>query len=118
MTNFADNNTKRFEIKQDSTMPRLETVLLDGDGQPLDLTNATSVTLRMRLCAHPRTLKLANATAGFTASATGEVWYQWVAGDTDTVGKYDIQWTVTYPGGGVEKVPSKGFDQVEVTSDL
>jgi hypothetical protein len=112
------SRTNSFEIKQGDTSPRLETNLYDGDGVALDLTAAISVTLTMELAAHPRTKVLNNAAASFTADATGSVWYQWVAGNTATAGKYNIEWRVTFPLGQITTVPSRGYDIVDVTPVL
>lgn len=112
------NKTNGFEIKQNDTSPRLETVLLDGDGTPIDLTAAMSVKLSMRACEHPKTVALNKVAASYNATTAGEVWYQWQAADTDTVGKYEIEWTVEFPGGIILTVPSKGFDTVEVTKRI
>jgi hypothetical protein len=112
------NLSHTFEIKQGDTSPRIETTLYDGDGVALDLTAALTVTLTMEACDHPRAKVLDNAAASFTADATGSVWYQWVAGNTATVGRYNIEWRVTYPLGMVTTIPSKGYDTVEVTPSL
>lgn len=110
--------TNRFEIKQDDTLPRLETVLIDGEGVPLDLTTALDVTLSMTLCGHPRTVVLAHVSADFSPDPSGEVWYDWQTGDTAVTGLYDIEWTVTFVGAVSLTVPSKGYDTVEVTKRL
>lgn len=110
--------TNRFEIKQDDTLPRLETVLIDGEGNPIDLTTALSVELSMTLCGHPRTVVLAQVMADFSPDLTGEVWYDWLPGDTAVTGLYDIEWTVTFVGAVSLTVPSKGYDTVEVTKRL
>jgi hypothetical protein len=118
MTIHTQQKTNGFEIKEGDTSPFLSTVLLDGEGVPLDLTNATGVTLTMAMCDHPRTVVLNAVAADFNATAAGEVWYEWQAGDTDTPGMYNIEWTVTYPAGMILTVPSKGYDRVEVTRRL
>lgn len=110
--------TNTFEIKRGDTSPFIETVLYDGDGEPIDLTNAATVTFKMVACDHPRAVKLNRVPADFTASAAGEVWYEWQTGDTDTVGKYNVDWQVTFPLGLIMTIPSKGFDIVEVTPSL
>lgn len=107
-----------FEIKEGDTWPYIATVLLDGDGLPLDLTSATSVKFKMAMCEHPRTVIINEVAADFNATAAGEVWYEWAALDTSVPGKYNIEWIVTYPVFGTLTVPSKGFDTVEVTKSL
>lgn len=109
--------TNHFEIKQGNTSPFLETVLLDVDG-PVDLTTADHVELRMVLCRHPRTVVLNDVVTDFVADATGTVWYEWQTGDTDTPGKYEIEWTVVYPTGLIVTFPSLGHDIVDVTKRL
>lgn len=84
-----------------------------ADGEPMDLTEASGVALRMSLCRHPYTIKIDLEPVTF--QATGEVRYEWQPGDTDTIGEYDVEWVVTFPPNHLETVPSKGFDKVEVT---
>lgn len=59
------STTHEFEIKRGDTGPVLETVLIDGDGLPVDLTSAISVGLTMTLATNPRTPVLVNAACGF-----------------------------------------------------
>lgn len=103
-----------FEIKQGDTAPVLETVLLDGDEEPLDLTSAISVGFTMVLADHPRTRVLDYATADFDADTTGTVRYPWQPGDTDVAGTYNIEWTPIFPVIGAMTVPSRGYDTVQV----
>ena len=44
--------------------------------------------------------------------------YKWAAGDTDTVGSFDVQWEITWPGSEPQTVPTKGFYTVTVYDDL
>lgn len=105
--------THEFEIKQGDTGPFLATVLRDGAGEPLNLTNAISVGLSMVLAEHPRTVILDAASADFVADATGSVSYQWGPTDTVTTGVYNIEWVVIWPTLTMT-IPSKGFDKVRV----
>lgn len=109
-------SSKEFEIKQGDTGPALSTVLLDGDGVPLDLTSAISVGLTMRLAKHPRTLVLNNETVTFSPDESGEVEYAWGLTDTAVDGLYNIEWTVIWPGTVpvVMTIPSCGYDKVKV----
>ena len=106
--------THEFEIKEDDTLPLLETVLLDGNGEPVDLTAAVSVKFSMRLDTHPRTIVLNEVAAAFSPTASGEVSYAWAAGNTATEGLYVIEWVVRWGAGGRATFPSKGFDKVRV----
>lgn len=106
--------THEFEIKVDDTLPSLDTVLLDGDGQPADLTEAVSVNLSMKLAKHPRTVIFDERAASFNPTADGIVSYDWVAGDTAIPGLYAIEWTVSWGLGSRATFPSHGYDKVRV----
>jgi hypothetical protein len=103
-----------FSIKEGDRLPWIDTILLDGRCNPIDLTNALSVKLNMTLSVHPRTIVLDGATAGFDADETGHVWYEWDTDDTTTAGDYKIEWLVEYVGPRVVTVPSQGNDIVHV----
>lgn len=105
--------THEFEIKAGDRYPSLETVLLDGDGEPTNLTDALTVELTMSLKDYPRTVVLNQAAASFEVD--GSVSYEWADGDTDVVGLYVVEWTVTWAPGVTSTFPSKGFDKVRVT---
>ena len=102
-----------FKIKRNDTSPAISQQLLDSDGNAVDITGATIKFLMAR-----RGPLKVNGTATIVTAATGMVKYQWVAADTDTVGLYQIEWEVTYSGGGVETFPNEGYNYVHVETDL
>ena len=110
------STTHEFEIKRGDTGPVLETVLIDGDGRPVDLTSAISVGLTMTLATNPRTPVLVAAACGFAPDTSGAVSYAWSAANTAVVGLYDIEWTVIWPANLVMTFPSRGFDKVRVNA--
>jgi hypothetical protein len=46
------------------------------------------------------------------------VYYDWVAGDTDSAGYYSGEWQVTYDNGQVETFPNDGVFLVQVVEQL
>lgn len=113
----APVRTNYFEIKQGDTRPLLATTLRMGK-TPLDLTGATGVLLTMVGCSYPNTKVLDLVTVDFIADATGSVSYDWAQGGTAEAGEFDIEWTVVWPGGFHETVPSGGYDRVKVIRSL
>lgn len=101
-------------IGQYATGPALEEVMLDPQGNPLDLSNAT-VTFVMA----PRN-RLAGAITGSAVTERidpivnedGDVMPAWVAryawntGDTNISGYWDYHWIVAFPGGDTVQVPT------------
>ena len=120
MPHQTEFKTHQFKIKQGDTGPDLTTVLLGSTGLPVDLTNATEVTLSMQLAKHPRTLVLDDVPVSFVPDATGAVTYEWQTGDTDDVGTYDIEWRVTWAGSPpfVMTFPTEGFDKVIIGREI
>lgn len=110
-----------FYIKQNDTRPRYVATLLDNFGEPdqapINLTNATSVKFLMRSTGNAGSPKV-TAAAAITSAASGIVTYTWVAGDTDTIGEFDVEFEITWSDGGVETVPNDGYLSVVIEDDL
>lgn len=103
----------KLKQKKGSTLPALEMQLIETDGTPVDLTNATQVKFRMGIT--PGSPKVDAAAVVVTASE-GRVKYEWEAADVDTVGTYNGEWVVTFAD-GVQVVPSSGFVEVEIEAN-
>lgn len=84
-------------------------VQLTQNGEPVDLTGAT-VQFKMRL--YGKTIVLDSATV--TSESTGEVEYEWSAGDTDYVGLHEGSWIVTYSDDTIQTFPNKGFNLIQI----
>jgi hypothetical protein len=103
-----------FRIKRGDLLPEIEGTCEDDDG-PVDLTNATSVRFLMGVNGSS-TNKVA-AAATFVSKPDGTVKYTWAGTDTDTVGPYDGEFEVTWPGSKPETFPNRGFIKIDVFQD-
>lgn len=109
---------KKFNIKHYDLLPVFRLVCLDGD-VPVDLTLATEARLL-----------LSNRNTGLKVDAVMEVadqsdpdnhglcTYQWVTGDTDTLGTYSGEIQVLWPGQAPQTFPAKGYFTVIIGKDL
>lgn len=104
-----------FYIKQDDTTPSLRADLKNGNGDAVDLLDAT---VRFHMRAIGSTNVLIDAAATVISEPGGTVQYDWVAGDTSDVGSYQVEFEVTYPAGGIETFPNNGYIRVEIISDI
>lgn len=104
-----------FTIKQNNLEPDLEISVSKADGSAVNFTDALGVVLRF--------LKpdgsIVSRNATFTAPASsGKVKASWQAGDTDQVGLYRGEFTITWPVAEPQTVPSEGYFYWEVTRPL
>jgi hypothetical protein len=105
-----------FSIKRNDRRPYIRMSLGYDDGSAANLAFATGVRFLMREC---KTGKLKVSAAAIVVDAeTGLVEYQWAVGDTNTPGKYDVEWEVTWGDGKPQTFPGEGYNTVEVTADL
>lgn len=109
--------TTTMNMKQYDLYPSFRTRLTDIDGNAVDLTDATEVRLLVK-----------NRTAGLKVDATmtkldqdddpGVVEYNWEAGDTDTLGSFQVEIEVTFPGNLPQTFPGKGYCKLNINRDL
>ena len=104
-----------FYIKQNDTVPSIRATLQNGNGDPVDLINAT-VRFHMRAIGANNTT--VDAAAVVVSAAAGIVQYNWIADDTDTIGSYQAEFEVTYPDSTVETFPNDGYVRVEIIDDI
>ena len=103
-------------MKKGDLLPDVTTQLIGPDGNPLNLTGVTSVTFLVRTVSGRL---LVNRAASIVEPATdGRVRHAWVAGDTDTIGTHNVEWRVVYPGAKPMTIPSRGYDQIEISARL
>jgi hypothetical protein len=109
-----------FYIKNGDTSPAYVVDLQDDvDSTPaaIDLTDATSVTFKMRL-ASTTGAPAVDAAMDITTAASGRVTYEWQTGDTDTPGTYEAEFEILWTDGTIETVPNQGYMSIVVTDDL
>lgn len=110
--------TTTMNMKQYDLYPSFRTKLTDVDGNAVDLTSATEVRLLVK-----------NRTAGLKVDAEmtketqsgdtiGIVEYNWAIGDTDTLGSFQVEIQVTFPGGLPQTFPGKGYCKLNINRDL
>ena len=103
-----------FTIQQTDTHPLVACQLKSGIGTDdeavIDLTNADSVTFRMR--ALGATTDTVSAAATIVTAATGSVSYRLTALQTATAGRDAAGWVSEWADGNQSTVPSAGHDVI------
>lgn len=108
--------TDTFYLKQNDLLPALQVQLLDN-ATPVDLTNATSVYLRMS----NRRIGLkvdAPMTIANQTTSLGVVSYHWATGDTDTVGEFNAEFRVNWPSSKPQTFPASNYVTVIIQKGL
>lgn len=102
-------------MKAGDTAPAVRATLLDADNEPVNLTGAT-VRFIMATKATPRVVAVDDAAE--LGDGPGKVVYQWVEGDTDTAGAYDVEFEVTFTDSTVQTFPTEGYLDCTIEDDL
>lgn len=102
-----------FTIKQNDTSPSLQATLSDTSGA-VDIVGAT-VKLHMKSLAG---VLVIDEDMTITDATNGVVQYDWVTGDTSTVGAYYVEFEVTYADGGIETFPNSGSLPLVISREL
>ena len=103
-----------FSIKQNDTSPSLQATLKDAELNPINLGGAT---VRLHMKSVDGTIKIDKAITVIN-DLQGLVQYDWVVGDTDTVGTYYVEFEVTYNDGSIETFPNNGSKIINVVKEL
>lgn len=104
-----------FYIKQNDTSPSIAGTCQDANGDPINLTGG-SVRFHMRAKSDGTTK--VDAAATIVGATDGTIKYAWAAGDTDTNGRYEAEFEVTYADTTVETFPNAGYITVVVKDDI
>lgn len=101
---MSDTNT--FYLKVGDTYPNIETILKNGDGNPIDLTGAT-VRFRMSVAGGGNLMLEEDATLVTPQTGTdiGRVYYTWDTDDVAIAGTYQAEWIVTFSSGKIATFP-------------
>lgn len=105
-----------FKIKQGNTSPAIGGTCKDADGNVVNLTGA-SVVFSMRT-AVDEVVKIDSVAASIVSATDGTVSYAWAAGDTDTVDRYEGEFTVTYSDATIETFPNEGYLTILISDDI
>lgn len=99
-----------FYIKQNDTSPAYVVDLQDDvDTTPaaINLTDATSVTFKMRsAAAAASSAPVVDEAMTITTAASGRCTYEWQTGDTATAGTYNAEFEILWDDGTIETVPN------------
>ena len=108
---------ERFTMKTNDLEPSFEVQLLDGS-TPVDLTSAMGVLFIMRNRKGVKAIGAMNVADQTASDTVGIVTYTWVLGDTDTVGTYQVEVEVTWPGLRQQTFPAAQYLIVSVQKSL
>jgi len=104
---------KALYLKKNDLQPYYYAQVKDSDAAVVDITSAT-IYCTMKLIGGA--IKINRQTAGINVSdaANGKFEYKWQAGDTDTAGRYQIEFEVNPTSGGKFTIPADPDDKAEV----
>jgi predicted dehydrogenase len=103
-----------FNLKQNDTSPNIQAQMFDGDGSPVDITNAT-VRFHVR---NAEGTVIIDEPAVILSATDGTVEYGWVAADTATAGTFQAEFEVTYESGKIETFPNSSYIEIVITDDI
>jgi len=104
-----------FKIKQHDLQPYYPFSVPEADS----LTGATIVCTMVDVLTGTKKIDRQAAGCVITDAASREAEYRWQASDTDTAGKFKIEFEITPPSGGKFTVPSGSeVAYVIISSDL
>ena len=101
-------------MKKGNLQPPVEATLLDGNADPINLTGAT-IKMVMRKVSTGVVLE---KTMVIVSAIAGTLKYDWVAGDTDNPGFYDIEFKITFSDTTSLTVPNNTYDRLEIIDNL
>jgi hypothetical protein len=105
-----------FVIKSGDTSPSLIVTLVDDTETPVNL-NGANVAIRMR--AVEGGALVIDAPADVIGDPRdGVVSYDWQPSDTDDVGRFEVEFEVTYISGDPQTFPNEGYVTVEIRPSL
>jgi hypothetical protein len=107
----------RFNMKQYDLLPVLRLELLDGT-TPVDLTLASEVRLLLKNRSAGLKVNAVMDKLTQTGDTLGQVEYEWQVGDTDTLGTFQMEVQVMWPGSLPQSFPPKGYNTLSINRDL
>jgi len=103
-----------FYIKKNDLEPYYYAQVKDADGNVVNITGATIYCTMANARTGSRKINRQTTGINLSTPVSGEFEYQWQSGDTDSVGKYYIEFEINPASGGKFTLPSKPEDRAEV----
>lgn len=114
--------TGPWKIKRGALSPPYRIVLRQANKQPIDLSGCTATFLmRLRGADDPTVeapMTILQEGDALTGINVGMAQYQWVTGDTDVSGIYDVEAEVIDPGGNPLRVPNDSYLELQILGNL
>lgn len=107
----------KFNMKQYDLLPVLRLELLDGT-TPVDLTLASEVRLFLKNRVAGLKVDAVMTKLTQTGDTLGQVEYEWQDGDTDSLGTFQMEVQVLWPGSLPQTFPPKGYNTLIINRDL
>jgi len=103
-----------FNFKQGDSAPALETTLRDDDGNPIDLSDANSVTLYVDGGGDNPSL-IVNDTATISDAQSGEIKYEWGNQLGSEPENYRLEYVIDWNDGDTQTIPDRGFETLVIS---
>jgi hypothetical protein len=116
---FMNTNPETMYMKQGDLLPQAESILLDGQGNPIDLPDGSAVVFKMvlhgesePLVGGPGIIVLPDAPED--SPDRGRVRFVWLQGHTSVPGTFDAEWRVTFPDSRSATFPNHRYQIVQI----
>ena len=106
-----------FYIKVGNTGPDLQVELLDEDGEPIDITDYSTIKFSMRDKRTGAVIVDAVA-AGEVTVNPGVIKYEWVVANTAIAGEYEGEFEVVMRSTQIINFPNKGFISILISESI
>lgn len=106
-----------FSLKRNDTSPAIQSTLLDSNGSPVNLTEAS---VKFIMIDRKGIVKV-NTSDNVSIVGDpklGVVKYEWIAEDTDTKGDYQAEWEVTFSDTTIQSFPNADYIIIQIKRDL
>jgi len=101
-------------IKRGDTKNCIKAILKDADGTPVNLTGCD---VKFYMAPLDQSITI-NRAADIQDAIAGEVWIEWLSGETDVVGVYRAEFKVAHLDGKTETFPNSGYISIQMLNDL
>ena len=114
--------TGPWKIKRGALSPPYRVILRGADKQPVDLDGWTATfVMRLRGADTPTVegdMEIVQEGDAVTGTDIGTAEYDWIAGDTDQSGIYDVELLLADPDGNPSRAPNDGYLELVILGNL